>query len=287
MPDLAARLIETEDGSLTLRDPGTGELFHNRAGALTEAVENYCKPSGAIELLKENGRLTVCDACFGLGYNTWALLTSLACEPDLSGAVKVIGLEISEEPLAFLPRVLQDPRLTPVQNIFTSPPAFGRLTGRLTGSVSLDFFLIRSDLRAALPAMTTDLDVVFHDPFSPRWVPELWTVDLFQHYYRLLEHLKGRLLTYSAAAAVRGGLLEAGFEVWRTPAVGGKSGGTLASVPGPGILPPCTIPLSDWERDKLLSGSGIPYRAPSLRESRGQVLQRREAEQKLHRLKQT
>jgi tRNA U34 5-methylaminomethyl-2-thiouridine-forming methyltransferase MnmC len=103
-----------------------------------------------------------------------------------------------------------------------------------TGTV-IEIEFIVDDLRAALPSLIDSaegsFDLVFHDPFSPQHLPELWTQELFAEYFRLLAPRQGRLLTYSAAAAVRGGLFEAGFALGRTIGVGDKSGGTAAWIP--------------------------------------------------------
>src|SRR5262249_3838994 len=132
-----------------------------------------------------------------------------------------------------------------------------------SGTISCELTLAQGDLRQVVPDLSEALDLVFHDPFSPARVPELWTADLFKHYFRLLKPKGGRLLTFSAAAAVRGGLRAAGFSVWRTEAVGGKSGGTLAC--SKEISAAChNFPLRDEEEQKLRTRSGIPYRDPSL-----------------------
>jgi tRNA U34 5-methylaminomethyl-2-thiouridine-forming methyltransferase MnmC len=148
------------------------------------------------------------------------------------------------------------------------------------------------DLRETLPGLNggeAPFDLVFHDPFSPPHVPELWTVELFREYHRLLKARGGRLLTYSAAAAVRGGLLEAGFILGKTVGVGDKTGGTAAWIPSmasaahageTGLSAGEEIrPLDAWEQAYLNSRAGLPYRDPDLDDNREEIEIRRAEEQ--------
>ena len=287
-PEMARErsLVLTEDGSLSRRDAETGELFHNRAGAITEALKNYIEPAGAVERIRETGSLTVLDACFGLGYNTWVLLETVLASVSSTVHVKVTGIERDFDVLSDAISVLQDLRLERVRQFVgtASPnakPGLSFATSHIwqSGTTSCELTLAQGDLRQVVPELSETLDLVFHDPFSPVRMPELWTVDLFRQYFRLLKPKGGRLLTYSAAAAVRGGLREAGFSVWRTEAVGSKSGGTLACSE-PISTAPHNFPLRDEEEQKMRSRAGIPYRDPSLSAARGTILHNRLEEQK-------
>lgn len=271
--------VTTEDGSLTKFNTETGELYHNRAGAYTEALQNYFEPSGALDIVANRGNLCVVDACFGLGYNTFVLLERFM-HYGVAGSVKVLGLETDPEIIAALPNVLQDDRFDVLRQSFSGriPATFGdyRLAHR---DLLIDISIAGQDLRQALANLSGEFDLVFHDPFSPRKVPELWSSDLFAKYFGLLSSRKGCLLTYSSAPAVRGGLRDVGFRVLRTTGVGGKSGGTLASTdrdiaPRSGVYE-----LSDAEAEKLNSRSGVPYRDDALSSARGEILARREKDQ--------
>jgi len=274
--------VTTEDGSLSCRDPETGELYHNRAGAYREALENYVEPSRASRILREHSRLAILDACFGLGYNTLVLLEQILADPLSQGNISVLALDIDLKILNLVGRILDDQRLALTARALAAHvslvPGKRKLTVRPGLTLSLE--ICQEDLRHKLPALNQQFDLVFHDPFSPAKVPELWTADLFRNYYRLLSQNKGKLLTYSSAAAVRGGLREAGFEVWRTIAVGGKSGGTMAVIPGCQVEEAWAFPLTDSEVKKIMSASGIAYRDPTLLDKRKDILKRRELEQR-------
>ncbi|HEY9869851.1 MAG TPA: MnmC family methyltransferase [Candidatus Obscuribacterales bacterium] len=260
--------------------------MHNRAGAVTEALKNYVEPSGALAVLRQTGSLSVLDACFGLGYNSWILIAEILASEIAAGAVRVVAIDRSAEILDRAATVLDDPRLFRVKALCHGNQGWagGRFdaraenTGR-TGLLTVTLEVLVGDLRALVPGLNGRFDLVFHDPFSPARMPELWTVDLFRHYRRLLGLSCGRVLTYSAATAVRAGLSEAGFTVWRTAAVGGKSGGTLASLAQGHPGGPETYALHEDEERRLRSRSGVPYRDPDLGSTREAILERRRKEQ--------
>jgi tRNA U34 5-methylaminomethyl-2-thiouridine-forming methyltransferase MnmC len=273
-------LIATEDGSLTCRHVETGELYHNRAGAYSEALHNYYFPCAALMTVQTYGELRLLDACFGLGYNSLVLLSELV-KQNVQATISITGIEIDAEILSSIPSVLCDSRFASLKSLFGDnlPAGFGVWRSRIAGlQVNLD--IRRQDLREFLRSAKHEaVDLVFHDPFSPAKMPELWSVDIFQHYYQLLRARQGKLLTYSSAYAVRGGLRQAQFHIFRTAGVGGKSGGTLATAGFPlEPLEPAEA-LSDEEQAGIASRSGVPYRDAGLTHSRKEILLRRSQEQ--------
>jgi tRNA U34 5-methylaminomethyl-2-thiouridine-forming methyltransferase MnmC len=57
-------------------------------------------------------------------------------------------------------------------------------------------------------------DVVYYDAFSPETQPELWTSDVFEKVYKML-NINAILVTYCAKGQVRRNLQSAGFKVER------------------------------------------------------------------------
>jgi hypothetical protein len=266
---------KTDDGSFSLWDPETQELHHNRAGAFTEAQHHYARPF-VLTLAPAGGHLRWHDVCFGLGYNTWVLLVELLSVPmETPWRVEVFAYERDPNMALFWPQILKDPRfesLAPVlqalehnkhyrtlQGVFDSPleitwPCGHRLVLHLFWGDVRDHF-------QPVPAQA-----ILHDAFSPRKVPELWTVDLFRQYHQSVATTAGILLTYSTAPAVLGGLQQAGFSVYRTPALGAKRGGTLACAqPLELLLHPIQL-LSDEEAKLIQGARGLPYQAVGTRQ---------------------
>lgn len=271
-------LIETDDGSLTSRDVGSGELYHNRAGAYTEALLNYVLPSATTARLGASRHLRILDVCFGLGYNTFVLLEQ-CLGAGLSGKIEVTAVESDMRILELLPQVLQDKRLGKLADCLHLAGAnlLSRESIQFTNNnLTVCLHVHLADLRTLMPILGDDIDLIFHDPFSAKHVPELWTVEIFRHYHRLLVQKDGAVLTYSAATAVRGGLKQAGFNIFRTVAVGNKTGGTFAGISIPASLPDHVFPLTDIEVERLASRSALPYSDPTMTGSRVDVGRRRQ-----------
>lgn len=306
-------MVKTADGSISCIESETGQLCHNSAGAYTEAFTNYVQPSGLVERLMRQGQIRVLDACYGLGYNTWALINEIAEQhakwqasaefgsenaPN-SFTVQVVAIERFPEVFGFLPHVLAHPTFDALKNKI--PPSEHNVyyrtlecfcdtkggvdevrffTINLVNGLQIELELWVSDLRDRVLKIEPGFDAIFHDPFSPQKMPELWTTDLFRVYYRLLEAREGLLLTYSAAAAVRGGLREAGFKLSKTQPLGAKGGGTLARLSEASIWKDdSSMPLDVWELEYLESKAGLPYRDHLLCQERADILANREQEQ--------
>ena len=65
----------TEDGSIGLYSYADKDVYHSKYGALTEAWEKFVIPSGINVLLKKKNNINVLDVCYGIGYNTKALMS--------------------------------------------------------------------------------------------------------------------------------------------------------------------------------------------------------------------
>ena len=271
--------VITGDDSISCFHSETGELYHNRAGAYTEALKNYVEPALLEIVSQRKNTITVLDVCFGLGYNSFVLLAEIHRQ-KITCDVNIIGLDIDEAILSVLPDVLQDRRLKELAHIMAEKfqPKFGRCEFPLSaGSGKLE--IRQADVRREVALFKENFDLIFHDGFSPYKMPELWTVDLFCKYYDLLFPLNGSLLTYSTSPAVRNGLKEAGFSIYTTAAVGEKRGGTLATTSARLSLPKGVTGLSSDDLDKVKS-SGVPYRDKTLTSSRQEIFAQRELEMK-------
>ena len=67
----------TDDGSIGLFSGDVDDIFHSRYGALTEAYEKFILPSNLEYHLKNNFELNILDICYGIGYNTKALINEI------------------------------------------------------------------------------------------------------------------------------------------------------------------------------------------------------------------
>lgn len=127
----------------------------------------------------------------------------------------------------------------------------------------------------SLGAENTEYDYIFYDPFTPYKLPTLWSVELFKELYKLLS-LKGNLVTYTSSAAVRAGMIEAGFYLGQSEPVGRKANGTIAYKDKRLIK----SPINTFDQGILNTNAGIPYYDPNLNFEPEEIFRLRESIQK-------
>lgn len=232
-----------EDGSHTLFSTISGECYHSIHGAYTESNHIFIQ-LGMLAHQKKN--LNILEVGFGTGLN--ALLT--ATEAKLRGInVSYVGLEpfpISEElqqSLNYSAYILER-KLNEISKNGDIVSNDGHLMNagekmnaqwfnhlfnflhQSDWSMSLkfeDYFLFEKRregiLEASLPE--NSFDVVYFDAFSPEVQAELWTPEVFEKCYKLLDN-NGILVTYCAKGIVKRALKAVGFVVENLPGPPGK-----------------------------------------------------------------
>ena len=65
----------TEDGSIGLYSYADKDVYHSKYGAITEAWEKFVIPSNVDKLIDDKSEIKVLDVCYGIGYNTKALMS--------------------------------------------------------------------------------------------------------------------------------------------------------------------------------------------------------------------
>jgi tRNA U34 5-methylaminomethyl-2-thiouridine-forming methyltransferase MnmC len=134
----------------------------------------------------------------------------------------------------------------------------------------LDICLHINDVKRVIPALKQPYSFIFHDPFTPSIVPSLWSVEIFKLLYSLLGS-SGNVTTYSSSAAVRSGMIEAGFHIGKTDPVGRKSSGTIAYKDSHLI----TTPLNSKDCGLLETNAGIPYYDKDFKYTNEQIIKNR------------
>lgn len=207
-------LIETGDGSLTLRHEQLGELYHSDRGAVGEAEHVYIR-AGFDAVIQQKEEIAVFEVGFGSGLNCY-----LTYRQALANRKRVDYSAIDLYPIGVG---------TARQLHYTDDPVFLTLhelpwDGE-RHAVDGDRFSLtkyRADLSTFdFSALAERFDVVYFDAFAPDVQPELWSETIM---HRLFYSLKpeGVWVSYSAKGAVKQALRAAGFEVFRLPGALGK-----------------------------------------------------------------
>ena len=276
------RALRTDDGSLSLHSAHFDEAFHSSAGALAEAEAKFVRPA-ELERFSQADELMVLDVCFGLGYNSAALMSALP--ENRPPRMLWWGLELDQRPLT---KALKH---RPFRDLW--PPAVLNRLEQLQRTASWrdsagQGTMAWGDARLNLQALPSSCrpDLVLLDAFSPSRCPQLWTEEFLSG---LADRLRpgGRLLTYSRAAAVRSSLRRAGLELrsllpaprqrieWSSGTLAAKqSGKGRLAAEGPGWTS-----LSSMEEEHLQTRASVPYRDPEGDEDADRIRLRRELEQ--------
>ncbi|MBD2727877.1 hypothetical protein H6G96_16490 [Nostoc sp. FACHB-892] len=289
---------QTADGSFTFISQEFGESFHSHYGARQESFFKFVEPT-QLATAAQKSVVRLLDVCYGLGYNTAAALQTIwAVNPNCY--VEVIGLEVNPAvPQAAIAHHLFENWNCNYIEIF-SQLAFEHQVQ----TPCLKAKLLIGDARNTIALVHQSdfcADAIFLDPFSPPQCPQLWTVEFIKQLSFCL-HSDGLLATYSCAAAVRTALLSAGLVIGSTPPVGRRSPGTVAAHSGSAELKDHSVrakyransnqhlaltPLSQVEKEHLLTRAAIPYRDPGLSDSIEVIVMRRQQEQQVSSLEPT
>lgn len=216
------RIIEkTDDGSATLFVPELDEHYHSTKGARTESQHIFID-MGLKASVAASPRIL--EIGFGTGLNAWLTLKEAerSCRE-----VHYTGLELYPlawemvEQLGYIPSSEQQHDAELFKQLHTAPwEKEIRLTPHFT--------LLKQETDANLLKAETDIDklssfdVIYFDAFAPEKQPEMWSQELFNRLYVLLNN-DGILTTYCAKGIIRRMLQAAGFIVERLPGPpGGK-----------------------------------------------------------------
>lgn len=199
-------LVLCEDGTHTLYSKEFDEPYHStKDGALHESLEKHVKPAFSLNTHKD--KLTIVDICFGLGYNTFAILYYLK-KHNNNTKVHILSPEFDEGLVRSL-------------DTFDFPSEFESIKP-IIKAVSKDLYyedaqfkieILLGDARESVPKITEKIDVIYQDAFSPAHNPLLWTYEWFKD-IRALCTEDAILTTYSTAAVIRLGLYENGFYIF-------------------------------------------------------------------------
>lgn len=198
------RIIEhTTDGSTTLFVPELDEHYHSIKGARTEAQHIFVN-MGLQHVTANPVRLL--EIGFGTGLN--ALLTLQEAEHS-KRKVEYTGLELyplewqTIEQLHYSDSTLfRQLHTIPWETSCEITPFFS-----LT-KIQADFTLLKEK-----PTLQ-GFDVIYFDAFAPEKQPEMWSQELFNHLYHIINS-GGVLTTYCAKGIVRRMLQQSGFTVER------------------------------------------------------------------------
>jgi len=212
------RIIQTDDGSHTLKVDALNEHYHSTFGAVAESRHVFIEAGLHKKLEEKPDELTILEIGFGTGLN--ALLTVL--DPAVGGkkinyfGVEAYPLEESLWTELNYPDVIGDERACEIYN------TIHKCEWGSEQEISTGFMLIKvQQTFQEYQHRGTSLDLIYFDAFGPDVQAELWTEDIFRKIANFTSK-DGLLVTYSCKGSVKRALKAAGFVLEKIPGPKGK-----------------------------------------------------------------
>lgn len=270
--------VLTDDGSYSINSKEINhkiETLHTSTGAISEAFEKFIKPMK----FDYTDDIAILDICAGLGYNSSAAIDDFLKNSKNSN-LTIDMVEISAATLAcglLVPSPIKAHDITrkAIENelIKTDYATLELEKTEIPSNIDINVYI--EDARQTVQRLNDDAyDAIFLDPFSQNMAPELFSLEFFREFRRIIKE-DGIVATYTSAAPIRAAFIEAGFYIGQGPIFGRKQGGTLAS-PNPLMLD-TSLPKNDEIRIAL-SDVGIPFRDPNLNNTSEYILEKRTEE---------
>ena len=270
--------VLTDDGSYSINSKEINhkiETLHTSTGAISESFEKFIKP------MKFNYEedIAILDICAGLGYNSSAAIEDFMKNSSKSN-LTIDMVEISYATLAcglLVPSPIKAHDITKKaiedELIKQDYATLSLETCEIPENIDINVYI--EDARQTVQKLKDNTyDAIFLDPFSQNMAPELFSLEFFKEFRRVIKD-DGIVATYTSSAPVRAAFIEADFYIGQGPIFGRKQGGTLAS-PNPLMLD-TALPKNDEIRIAL-SDVGIPFRDPNLNNSSDYILEKRTEE---------
>ncbi|WP_406532660.1 MnmC family methyltransferase [Methanobrevibacter sp.] len=270
--------VLTDDGSYSINSKEINhkiETLHTSTGAISESFEKFIKPMK----FDYDSDIAVLDICAGLGYNSSAAISDFI-EHGSDSNLKIDMVEISPATLAcglLVPSPIKEHDITKkaIENelIAQDYATLSMEKCQIPENIEINVYI--EDARQTVQKLNDNTyDAIFLDPFSQNMAPELFSLEFFKEFKRVIKE-DGIVATYTSSAPIRAAFIEAGFYIGQGPIFGRKQGGTLAS-PNPLMLD-TSLPKNDEIRIAL-SDVGIPFRDPNLNNSSEDILEKRTEE---------
>lgn len=211
---LKREIITTKDGSKTIYIPELNENYHSVNGAIQESMHIFI--DRGLALFKEKEEVRIFEVGFGTGLN--ALLTHHTTRNKhiFYQSIEKYPLKPEEVLALDYPKLLPDS--TQKALIFDT---LHSAEWERKCKIGAGFELLKQQVELSSFQTTNKFDLVYFDAFAPEIQPDLWTVEVFDKMFSLLNK-GGVLVTYCAKGQVRRNMQAAGFKVERLPGPPGK-----------------------------------------------------------------
>ncbi len=224
-------IVQTDDGSITIRSSLFDEDSHSSSGAWSETLHNYVNATQVIKTLSKLNKLSILEIGFANGVGPHATFKSIdesSLLNESTGKIKFISTEIDPE---FAGWTLENSELSKYlkENNFTIKTSETKI---LCQNDRYELHIYLGDVRETIYQIKNDFldgfDCIYHDPYSPKKNPTLWTIEWLREIKSLMKE-NAILSTYCASVRFRKGLLLNDLFICSLKGFGRKRSITIAS----------------------------------------------------------
>jgi tRNA U34 5-methylaminomethyl-2-thiouridine-forming methyltransferase MnmC len=210
MEDEKRTIVQTSDGSHTIRNESTGDTYHSVHGAVQESQHVFLK-SGLEFFLNTHPtkHIKILEVGFGTGLN--ALLT-LQQHTDIQIQYTTL------EPYPLSDEIFRQLNYNEKGKLMALHACDWNSPQKISNNFTLTKLQTTLE-QAQLPE--NFFDVVYFDAFAPNSQPELWTPKAFEKIYQAMTQ-PAVLATYCAKGQVKRDLKSVGFTIESIPGPPGK-----------------------------------------------------------------
>lgn len=209
------QIITTADGSHTLRVNEWHETYHSIYGAVQESKHVYIE-AGLKPLLQKSKSVSIFEMGFGTGLNAFLTMleSSKAAVKTYYETVEMYPLNESEYSVLNYAKTVSSAQEYLLQKIHKA--AWNRAV-----DLNPNFTLAKYDNNLLDYQTSHTFDLVYFDAFAPDIQPELWSENVFEKIYSLMNP-EAVLVTYCSKSIVRKSMQRVGLQVKKMPGPVGK-----------------------------------------------------------------
>jgi len=221
------KIILTGDGSHSISVPELNVAYHSIHGAIQESLHVFIEAGFRHQIRQLPGKqIAILEVGFGTGLN--ALLTAIAAE-KMERSIYYVALEPNplnkEEFYSLNYCELLGRRDRQEDFLRMHECEWNKII-----SVTEELLMYKSDSLLQTFEGRTKFHLIYFDAFAPNAQPQLWTKEVFDKMYSILQP-GGILVTYCSKGEVRSNMITAGFEVEKLPGPPGKREMIRATLP--------------------------------------------------------
>lgn len=180
----------TQDGSVGLYSYADDDVYHSKFGALTEAWEKFIIPAHIERKLNQQPEIRVLDVCYGIGYNTKALISfiinaneKILKQKNILKKIKIVSKKLIKKLLSTLNIVpIDNHNINWLNKILSSP--IDTINDDNFSTIKIDCLDINEELVKISPFLKT---IITPQEIFTKIVPQIF--DCFDTYWKIKKFL--------------------------------------------------------------------------------------------------